>query len=67
MGTSTSKLGYHLQTKPLTSLYAQNLFVDFAKCDKSANRVDSTVALSSQLVAMHYTKARTHAHYVYYY
>ena len=33
-GTSTSKLGYHLQTESLTSLSAQNLFADFAKCDK---------------------------------
>ena len=27
-GTSTSKLGYHLQTESLTSLSAQNLFAD---------------------------------------
>ena len=33
-GTSTSKLGHHLQTESLTSLSAQNLFADFAKCDK---------------------------------
>ena len=32
--TSTSKLGYHLETKSLTSLSAQNLFADFAKCNK---------------------------------
>ena len=47
-GTSTSKLGYHLQTKSLTSLSAQNFFADFARLDKSADRVDSAVAMSSR-------------------
>ena len=62
--TSTSKLGYHLQTK---SLSTQNLFAEFAKCDKSADRVDSAVAMSSHLVAVHYTKPGTHAQYIYYF
>ena len=46
---------------------AQNLFADFARCDKSADQVDSTLAMSSQLAAMRYTKPRTHAQYVYYF
>ena len=66
-GTSTSKLGYHLQTKSLTSLNVQNPFADFARCDKSANRVDSAVAMSSRLVAMHYAKPTTRAQYIYYF
>ena len=56
MGTSTSKLGYHLKTKSLTSLSAQNLFAGFSKCNKSADRVNSAVAMLSRLVAMHYAK-----------
>ena len=67
MDTSTSKLGYHLQAKSLTSLSAQNLFADFARCDKSADQVDSAVAMSNWLVAMHYAKPGTHAQYVYYF
>ena len=66
-GTSASKLGYHLKTKSLTSLSAQNLFADFARCDKSADRVDSTVAMSSWLVAMRYAKPGTHVQYVHYF
>ena len=64
-GTSTSKLGYHLQMKSLTFLSVKNLFADFAKCNKSADRVDSAEAMSS--VAMRYAKPRTHAQYVYYF
>ena len=63
--TSTSKLGYHLQTKSLTHLSA-HFVADFAKCDKSTDRADSAVAMSSRLVAMRYTKPGTHAQYVYY-
>ena len=44
-GTSTSKLGCHLQTKSLASLSAQNLFADFAKCEKITNQAESAVAM----------------------
>ena len=45
----------------------QNLFADFAKRDKSADRADSTVVMLSWLVAMRYAKHGTHAQYVYYF
>ena len=67
VGTSTSKLGHHLQTKSLTFLSAQNFFADFAKCDKSADRVDSAEAMLSWLVAMRYAKPGMHVQYVYYF
>ena len=53
--TFTSKLGYHLQTKSSTFLSPQNLFTDIAKCDKSTDRADFTIAMLSQLVAMRST------------
>ena len=57
----------HLQTKSLTSLSAPILFADFARCDKSIDRVDFAVAMLSRLVTMCYAKPGTHAQYIYYF